>query len=65
MKNWRMELTARRKTLADVKILRYIQGDVLPPLLFVIEMMPLNHILGNAQADTNFMNRNKKNNHFI
>ena len=41
-----MELRAGRKCLAEVKNQRGIfQGDVLSPLLFVIAMMPLNHIL--------------------
>ena len=45
MKNWRVELTAGRKNLAEVKIWSGIfQGDTLSPLLFVIAMMPLNHI---------------------
>ena len=39
MKNWRVELTG--KSLADVKI----QWDALSSLLFVIAMMPLNHIV--------------------
>ena len=43
----------REKSLAEVKFQGGIfQGDVLSPLLFVIAMMPLNHISGNAQADT-------------
>ena len=46
MKNWKVELTARVKTLAEVKIQRGIfQRDALSPLLFVITMMPSNHIL--------------------
>ena len=34
--------------------------DALAPLLFVLAMMPLNHIFRNAQEDTNFTNRKKK-----
>ena len=46
MKNWIVELKARGKEFTKVKILRDIfQGDALSPLLFVIRMMPLNHIL--------------------
>ena len=42
MKNWKVELTARGKGLAEVKIQRGIfQEDILSPLLFVIAMMPL------------------------
>ena len=44
--NWRVELTAGGKSLAEVKIQRGIfQGDVLLLLLFVVMMMPLNHLL--------------------
>ena len=46
MKTWRVELTAGGRGLAEGKIPRGIfQGDVLSPLLFIIAMMPLNHIL--------------------
>ena len=46
MKNWRMELTAGGKSLAEAKIQRGIfQRDVLSPWLFVIVMMLLNFIL--------------------
>ena len=46
MKTWRVELTAAGKSLTEAKIQRGIfQGDVLSPLLFIIAMMPLNHIL--------------------
>ena len=46
MENWKVELTARRKTLAVVKIQRGIfQGDTISPFQFEIAMMPLNHIL--------------------
>ena len=43
---WWVELTAVGKNLTEVKIQRGIfQGDALSPLLFVVVMMPLNHIL--------------------
>ena len=46
MKNCRVELTAGRKSLAETKIRRGIfQGDAILPLLFIIAIMPLNHIL--------------------
>ena len=46
MENWSVELTAGRKSLTEVKIQRRIfQGNALPPLQFVIAMMPLSYIL--------------------
>ena len=46
MKNSLVEFTAGRQSLAEMKIQRDIfQGDALSPLLFVIVMVPLNHIL--------------------
>ena len=42
MENWRVVLTARGKSLTEVKIQREI---FLRPLLFVIAIMPLNNIL--------------------
>ena len=51
MKNWIVELTAEGKSLAETKIQRGIfQGDALSPLLFIIAMMPLNHILRKCTA---------------
>ena len=45
MKTWSMEFTAGEKSLAEAKIKRGIfQGEALSPLLFIIAMMPLNHI---------------------
>ena len=46
MQTWRVELTAEGRSLAETKIQRGIfQGVALSPLLFIIAMMPLNHIL--------------------
>ena len=46
MENWTVELTAARKRLAEVKILRRIfQGDALSPLQILTVMMTLNNIL--------------------
>ena len=43
--NWTVQLTTVGKSLTEVKILCGIfQGDLQSPLLFVIAMMPLNHI---------------------
>ena len=43
MKNWILELAARGKTLAEVKIhWGMFQGDALSSLLIVIAMIPLN-----------------------
>ena len=51
MQTWRVELTAGGRSFAEVKIQRGIfQGDALSPLLFVIAMMPLNHILRKCTA---------------
>ena len=51
MNTWRVGLTAGVKSLAEAKIQRGIfQGDALSPLLFIIAMMPLNHILRKCTA---------------
>ena len=50
-KTWRVELTAGGRRLTEAKIQRGIfQGDALSPLLFIIAMMPLNHILRKCTA---------------
>ena len=44
-KTWWVEFTAEGKNLAEAKIQRGIfLGDALSPLLFLIAVMPLNHI---------------------
>ena len=51
MKTWGLELTAGWKSLAESKIQRGIlQGDALSRLLYIIAMMPLNHILRKCTA---------------
>ena len=57
-----MNLTARGKTLVEVKIQRDIfQGDALSPLLFVIAMMQLNHILRKYTGSYKFTKSQEKN----
>ena len=51
MRTWRVELTAGGRSLAEAKIQRGIfQGDALSPLLFIIAMIPINHILRKSIA---------------
>ena len=60
----RVELTAGGKILAETKILRGIfQGDALSPLLFIIAMMPLNHILRKWTAGYKLSRSQEKINH--
>ena len=66
MKTRRVELTAGGKSLAESKLQRGIfQGDALSPLLFIIVMMPLNHILRNCIAGYKFSKSQEKISHLI
>ena len=66
MKNWRVELTAGGKSLAETKIQRLIlQGDVLIPLVFIIALMPLNHILRKCTAGYKLSRSQEKVNHLM
>ena len=66
MKTWRVELTAGGRKLAETKIQRGIfQGDALSPLLFIIAMMPLNHILKKCTAGYKLGRSQKKVNHLM
>ena len=66
MKNWKVELTAGGKSLAEAKIQRVVfQGDALSPLLFIIAMMPLNLILRKCTAGYKLSKPQEKNNHLM
>ena len=66
MENWRVEMTAGRKSLAEVKIQRVIlQRDALLPLLFVIAMMPHNHISRKCTGGCNIHKSQEKINPLI
>ena len=64
MKTWKVELTAGGRNLAEVKVQRGIfQGDAPSPLLFIIAMMPLNHILRKFTAGCKLTESQEKINH--
>ena len=66
MQTWRVELTAGRKRLTEVKIQRCIfQGEAVSPLLFVIAMMSLNHILGKCTDEYQLSRSQKEINHLM
>ena len=51
MKTWKIKLTDGGRSLDEAKVQRCIfQGDSLSQLLFIIAMMPLNHILRKCTA---------------
>ena len=65
IKTWTVELTAGRRRLAEAKIQRGIfHGDALSTLLFLIAMMPLNHILRKCTAGYKLSRSQEKVNHF-
>ena len=64
MKTWRVDLTAGGRSIAETKIQRGIfQGGALSPLLFIIAMMPLNHILRKFAAGYKLSRSQEKINH--
>ncbi len=66
MKTWRVELTAKGESLAEVKIQRGIfQGYTLSLLFFVIAMMPLNHILRKCTAEYKLSKSPEKTHHLM
>ena len=59
IKTWRVVLTTRGKSLAEVQIQRVIfQGDAVLTLLFVTAIMPLNQEM--TLVDINLVNRRKR-----
>ena len=65
-KTWRVKLTAGGRSLAEAKIQRGIfQGDALSPLLFIIVMIPLNHILRKCTAGYKLSRLQEKINHLM
>ena len=66
MKTWGVELTAGRISLAETKIQRGIfQGDAQSHLLFIIAMMPLNHIHRKCTAGYKHSGSQEKINHLM
>ena len=66
MKTWRVELTAGGRSITETKIQSGIfQRDALSPLLFIIAMMPLNHILRKCAAGNKLSRSEEKINHLI
>ena len=66
METWRVELTAGRRSLIEVKIQKGIfQGDALSPLLAVIVIMPLNHVLRKCTAWYKLGKSQEKINHLM
>ena len=62
MKNWRVELTAGRKSFAEVKIKGGILlGDTLSPLLFLRAIMSFNHIVRKCTGGYQFHKSQEKN----
>ena len=59
-----MELIVGGKSFAETKIQRGIfQGDVLLAFVFIITMMPFNHILGKCSAGYKLTKSQKNINH--
>ena len=66
MKNWIVELTAGGKTLAKVEIQRDIfQRDSLSLLLFLLAMIPINHIFRKCAGVNKFIEEQEKINHLM
>ena len=66
MKTRRVELTTGRRNLAETKIQSSIfQGDALSPLLFIIAVIPLNHILRKCTVGYKLSRSQEKINHLM
>ena len=66
IETWRVELTAGGRSIAETKNQRGIFQEVaLSPLLFIIAMMPLNHILRKCAAGYKLSRSQEKINHLM
>ena len=66
MKQWNAELTASNQRLGNVRIRRGIfQGDSLPPLLFVLVIIPLTLVLRQTKISHELEKGGKKINHLL
>ena len=66
MQTWRVEQTAGGRSLDEIKIQRVIlQRDALSPLLFIITMIPLNHILRKCIGGYKLNRSQEKINHIM
>ena len=65
MKTWRVELTAGGRSLAETKIQTGIFQDSQSPLLFIIAVMPLNHILRKCITGYKLSRSEEKINHLM
>ena len=66
MNKWKLELTSNRVSLGNTEIRRGIfQGESLPPLLFVLYMVPLSLILRKVKFDYEFGDKLTKLNHLL
>ena len=66
IKTWRVEFTAGGRSFAETKIqIGIFQGGTLSPLLFILDMMPLNHILRKCTAGYKLSRSQEKINHLM
>ena len=66
MQTWRVELRAGGRSIAEIKIQRVIfQGDAQSPLRYIIDMMPLNHLLRKYAAGYKLSRSQEKINHLM
>ena len=66
MQTWRVKLTSGGQSLLEVKIKRdTFQEHALSPLLFVIALMPLNHIFRKCSSRYKFSKSQEKINHLM
>ena len=66
MNTLKVELTGGGRSLAEAKVQRGIfQSDSLSPVLFIIAMMPLNHILRKCTAGYKLSESQERINHLM